>query len=256
MNQVIKNNLAKITFHTFPQFRFERTVFLLGHMRCGSSVLSNVLIANKKIIGFGETHVSYKLKYSPASLAISLVRNGINPFKTGLLFDKILHNNHDSSAHCSFYSANAIFLIRHPVNTIVSLCYLAKKCKNLNQSFVDPEVCLDYYISRLKNLKSSWSRFPETNRHMLSYESLLEDTEKQLNALSNKIFNNEEIKNEYSLSYSKLGSGDPINMHKFNTIKSIKKNPDADSTKERVLKLESLITAERMYEQLLEQNNR
>tara|TARA_X000000950_G_scaffold219456_1_gene264290 strand:+ start:5686 stop:6456 length:771 start_codon:yes stop_codon:yes gene_type:complete len=256
MYQVTKYNLAKIAFQIFPQLRFERTTFLLGHMRCGSSVLSNVLMANKLISGYGETHVSYKTKYSPALLGISLLRNGINPFKNGLMFDKILHNGHDGYPDCSFYNASAIFLIRHPVETVSSLCFLAKKCNNLHQSFVDPEVCLDYYISRLNNLKCSWNRFPKKNRYMLSYESLLENTEKQLNAISTKIFNNEEIKNKYYVSHSKMGSGDPINMHKFSSIKSIKKNPDAESTKERVLKLESLITAERLYEQFLEYNNR
>ncbi len=254
MNQGIKYNLAKIAFHIFPQLRFDRTTFLLGHMRCGSSVLSNVLMANKLISGYGETHVSYKPKYSPALLGISLLRNGINPFKNGLMFDKILHNEHDGSAECSFYNASAIFLIRHPVNTVASLCFLAKKCNSLHQSYLDPASCLDYYISRLNNLKCSWNRFPKDNRYILSYESLLEDTERQLNAISTKIFNNEEIKNKYYVSNPKLGSGDPINMHKFSSIKSIKKNPDAESTKEKVLQLESLTTAERLYEELLEQD--
>ena len=104
-----------------------------------------------------------------------------------------------------------------------------------------------------------WIRFPENNRYMLTYESLLKNTEQQLNALSKKVFNNLEIRNEYSSSYdhrSKFGSGDPINAHKYNAIKPIKKDPYFESTKERVWQLKSLVTAERLYEEFLEQSNK
>jgi len=259
MKQTIKYYLAKTVFHTSPNFRFKNIVFLLGHMRCGSTALTNVFIANNKINGYGETHISYNLKYSPALLAISLIRKGINPFKGELMFDKILHNNHDSSPDSSLYNSKAIFMIRHPVSTVISLSHLAKRAKNLNQSYIDLGVCLDYYISRLKHLKCMWIRFPENNRYMLTYESLLKNTEQQLNALSKKVFNNLEIRNEYSSSYdhrSKFGSGDPINAHKYNAIKPIKKDPYFESTKERVWQLKSLVTAERLYEEFLEQSNK
>ena len=254
MNQTIKYYLAKTAFLTFPQFRFDRTVFLLGHMRCGSTALANVLMANNKIKGYGESHVSYNLEYSPALLGVSLIGNGINPFRGELIFDKILHNIHDSSPDSNFYNSKAVFMIRHPVSTVISLNYLAKRAKNLNQSYSDLGVCLDYYISRLKHLKCMWIRFPENNRYMLSYESLLKNTEQQLNAISRKILNNLEIRNEYSSVYDKWGTGDPINAPNYNAIKPIKKDLYSESTKEKVLKLESLTIAERLYEDLLEQD--
>ena len=256
MNQAIKYYLAKTVFHTSSNFRFKNTLFLLGHMRCGSTALTNVLMANNKINGYGESHISYNLEYSPALLAISLIRNGINPFKGELIFDKILHNNHDSSPDSSFYNSKAIFMIRHPVSTVISLCYLAKRAKNLKQSYNDLEVCLDYYIARLKHLKCMWIRFPENNRYMLTYESLLKNTEQQLNALSRKILNNLEIRNEYSSMCDKWGTGDPINAHKYNAIKPIKKNPYYESFEEKVWQLENLVTAERLYEEFLEQSKK
>ena len=225
-------------------------------MRCGSTALSNVLLANNKIHGFGECHVSYNLEYSPALLALSLIRRGRNPFNGELMFDKLLHNSHDNSPDSSFYKSKAVFMIRHPLSTVISLSYLARRAKNLNKCYSDLEVCLDYYISRLKRLKYLWIRFPENNRYMLSYESLLKNTEQQLNALAKRILNNSEIRNEYSSVYDKCGSGDPINAHKYNAIKPIKKEPYFEYNKDKMWQLESLVAAERLYEELLEQCNK
>ena len=38
----------------------QQKILLLGHMRCGSSLLSNILATNPEITGYGETHLDYQ----------------------------------------------------------------------------------------------------------------------------------------------------------------------------------------------------
>lgn len=91
---------------------------------------------------------------------------------------------------------------------------------------------------------------------MLIYDTHIVNIEQKLNAISNKYLTILEIWSVYTKPYLKLGSGDPINAHKHNTIKPIKKNTDLKSTLGWVLQLESLVAAEQLYENFLEQCNR
>ena len=60
--------LAATSLALAPQGRFDRCLFLVGHMRCGSTALANVLCAHPSVSGYGETHVRYDRPSAPGAL--------------------------------------------------------------------------------------------------------------------------------------------------------------------------------------------
>jgi hypothetical protein len=73
--------------------RPQQKVILLGHMRCGSSLMVQILTSNPDIAGYGETHLDYRsvadLETLPIHIYFTLRR--FRPSR--LVLDKILHDN-------------------------------------------------------------------------------------------------------------------------------------------------------------------
>jgi hypothetical protein len=66
-------------------------LFVLGHMRSGSTLLCHLLCNSDEIIGFGETHNNYRRRSDLAKLLTSVrASTGKNPFKYRYVLDKIV----------------------------------------------------------------------------------------------------------------------------------------------------------------------
>lgn len=178
----------RINNHTSPYqvlFRKQpyRVLFILGHMRAASSLLSHILTSNPEIIGYGETHTQYYSDRDLKKLILKVYRNyyQLKNMTMGhtYILDKVLHNNKFvNDSFLKNQQAYSIFLIRKPQRTIASILDLKPDW--------DEDKALNYYIERLTKLEEH-AQFINNKNHSLfiQQEQILEDTEKVLQALQN-----------------------------------------------------------------------
>ena len=190
----LKSNLvyrylnSRINHHNSPyQVKFRknpyRILFILGHMRAASSLLSHILTSNPEIIGYGETHTQYYSDQDLKKLMLKVYGNYYQlknmTMSHKYVLDKVLHNNKfiDDSflKHKQVYS---IFLVRKPQRTIASILDL--------KSDWDENKALNYYIDRLAKLEEH-AQFINNKNHSLfiQQEQILDNTDKVFQALQN-----------------------------------------------------------------------
>ncbi len=203
-----------------PQCDYERCVFVIGHMRCGSTALSNVLCSRPEISGYGETQVPYTSKVSPGALLLNQIKRKTWKPQAKHLFDKLLHNRLDNTPPPQFFRARAIFITREPKAAIPSVVSLFRKIGS--SQFVTIEKAGDYYVKRLKHMKALWRQFPENHRCAVTYEDLTQHTDEVLENISNFLNLSPPLHNHYeenNMSGVK-GAGDPVNAQKHSQIVS------------------------------------
>jgi hypothetical protein len=154
-----------------------RVLFILSHMRSGSSLLTHILNSSPEIIGYGETHLQYASEADFKKLMLKVylrsqenrgleILNDLN-MNSKYILDKVLHNNkflnHDFMKSENLYF---IFLIREPQRSLASICELKKNWT--------PEQALHYYAGRLPYLEQ-YARIANSKKRSLfiTYEQLL-----------------------------------------------------------------------------------
>lgn len=205
-----------------PQCRWDRSVFILAHMRCGSTALSSTLCSRPEISGYGETHVAYRERRDLGRLVMNqLLRQAWKP-RSRYLFDKLLHNRHDEHVPPEFFHARAIFLCREPEPTIRSIRQLFIQLGK-NEYVTDAEAA-EYYIARLDHLGRLWDMFPPHRRLGLTYEALIADIDGGLAGVSELLEFEPPLTNAYeSHSHaSRGGGGDPTNANQLKRIVRLK----------------------------------
>lgn len=164
-----------------------KILFLLSHMRSGSSLLTHILSSNPEIIGYGETHIQYSSEEDFKQLMLKNYLNvpefkRIKDFKNfrmnhQYILDKVLHNNKflDNSFLTSG-NVYVIFLLREPQRTLNSIL-------DLKPHWSEEEALL-YYSDRLKNLELYAQVINNLDRaFFLTYEQLLNSTDLVLEKL-------------------------------------------------------------------------
>ena len=121
MRETVKAGLGRGVHGLDAQCRFERCAFILAHMRCGSTALSNVLCSRPEVSGYGEAHVAYRGEADLGALVVNQARRWAWRPRARYLFDKILHSRHDGAAPPGFFRARAIVLAREPEPAIASI---------------------------------------------------------------------------------------------------------------------------------------
>jgi hypothetical protein len=72
----------------------QQKTILLGHMRCGSSLMVQILTSNADIAGYGETHLHYR-SIEDLDLLTNQVYFTLKRFRPRrIVLDKILHDDH------------------------------------------------------------------------------------------------------------------------------------------------------------------
>ncbi len=201
-----------------PQCRFDRAVFILGHMRCGSTALSHVLCGHPAVSGYGEAHIRYDRQSALGILALNQWRRGAWKPCAAHLFDKILHSRYDAEAHPDFFTGHAIFLVREPHESILSIRKLFATLRS--NEYADDESAARYYGQRLTQLAQLWKRFPAGQKIGFSYDIMTENPDAALHRVSSMLDLNPALANHYERRETTMarGAGDPLSSHKFNGI--------------------------------------
>lgn len=164
-----------------------RILLVLSHMRSGSSLLTHLLNANPDVIGYGETHLTYR---QPLDLKALLLRVYLRSqeFRTWrdlgnfrmhhqYVMDKILHDGRlaDESLLQS-PQIYCLFLIREPQRSLASLLDL--------KSHWGESDALSYYQNRLQTLGRYASFMNDAQRSLLlTYDQIIDRTDQVLSTL-------------------------------------------------------------------------
>ena len=213
-----KSTAGWLIGRSLPAYRYRNCLFVLAHMRCGSTALSNILCSRRDVSGYGETHVRYDGPSALGRLALNQMRRGGWKPQADWLFDKILHSRHDRAVPPAFFEARAIFVVRRPGDTVRSIVRLFERVgRDEYRTQMDAAL---YYIERLAALEALWHRFPVSRRIGLTHEQLLRDPGAALAAISARLDFVPPLENRYvSLAASRRGGGgDPLESGRHSRI--------------------------------------
>jgi hypothetical protein len=149
-----------------------RYIFILAHMRSGSSVLSHILTSHEDFVGAGETHTGYR---TPADLPKLIPRTCQLLRKLQLngtyLVDKITMDQYLSDEVLnSRLIHKCIILIRAPEGSLKSL---------IKRFQFHEKTALGVYVSRLQTLARYGTALRE-RALLVEYDHLLDRTEETL----------------------------------------------------------------------------
>jgi hypothetical protein len=147
-------------------------VFVLGHMRSGSSLLVHLLNSHQEICGLGESWIRYDNKEKLKEL-VFFVHTGLRkPLLTETyLLDKILHNDLLGEELLGLESVTSIFLVREPERSLLSLYAHRERLMKISGW----ESALSHYEKRLGRLASDARFINDKRRSMLVlYQQLLD----------------------------------------------------------------------------------
>ncbi len=213
--QKIKNNLTqeyfkfRINNNSNPyQINFRKKpykiIFILSHMRSGSSLLTHLLVSNPDIMGFGESHLQYESEWDFKRLMMriywqhqefSKFPEHFYKFKMNhqYILDKVLHDN--KFINDDFLTSKqvyVIFLLRNPEQTIPSLLDLKPHWNEEN--------AYNYYTERLLSLQKYAEKINDSNKCLLlTYHQLLDNTNSALLSLQNFLQTSQEFSEEYTI---------------------------------------------------------
>lgn len=215
---MIKHAASLATSLVDSRCRFDRAIFVLGHMRCGSTALSHILCDHPAVSGYGEAHIRYDGQAALGTLVLNQMRRKALRRDAPRLFDKVLHSRYDAAPSPEFYRARAVFLIREPAPTILSIRKLFATIGS-GEYATDTEAA-DYYEERLGTLLRHWHAFAPERRIGFSFAALTAAPDRALAAVSSRLGLSPPLANRYASRGGAMahGAGDPLASHKHNAI--------------------------------------
>lgn len=152
-----------------------RYIFILGHMRSGSTLLSHILASHPDIVGAGETHIRYS---APADLAILVLKICVLLHRPVLretyVVDQINHDFVTDDMLRSDTISRCIILLREPEATLPSL---------MEHQDLTERGAIDYYVDRLEQL-IRYATLLRERAALVEYDDLVDKTELTLSALT------------------------------------------------------------------------
>jgi hypothetical protein len=159
-----------------------RLLFIISHMRAGSSLLTHLLVSHPEIFGYGETHLEYSTPRTRHDLVAKVAMVNRLLFRFGderYVLDKILHNKLltvDYLPNLCDQELDVIFLIRHPSGSIPSMM----KTFGFSQ-----EAANRHYSGRLQAMGDLYDRLDgSSNIFTLEYEELTDKPDDSLERLT------------------------------------------------------------------------
>jgi len=199
----IPSNPYKILFRPQPC----QILFVLSHMRSGSTLLTHILASNPEIIGNGETHFSYESEADFKKLIFhSYWNNPVKPLNINhkYILDKVLHNQYFlNDQFLNSENVSAIYLLRAPQRTLESIL-------NIKSHFTEKDA-LDYYKERLSCLEQYAKKINNPEQSLfITYEEILHQTNSFLPRIQKFLGTKAEFFEEYEVlsTTGRRGFGD------------------------------------------------
>ena len=190
-----------------------RFLFILGHMRSGSTLLCHLLCNSDDIVGFGETHHSYRRRSDLAKLLTSVGEHTAKaPLRYRYVLDKIVGTRHAmSTAVLRDRRTRYVFLVREPVATVASLVAMRRQFHDES-----PQQLLafaaQHYTERLAQLLQLAETIGDRGRCLLlTHQQLLAETQAAFQALQGFLVLGAPLCEDYKImsTTGQPGIGDP-----------------------------------------------
>lgn len=242
--QPVKHTVRSlVSFYYSRPSKLQETkyVFILGHMRSASSLLTHILLSSDEVYGYGETHLTYRevkdLRLLRAKVLFTL--RVFWPDKTKRYYlDKVLHDMYLDLTKCFADSDKSrfIFYVREPEPTISSMIETF--------GYTQDDAC-SYYTERLQSLRRQAQAVVTKERSLFfTHAQLINDTELVLQALQKLLGLKRPLSEEYEVLRT---TGKPIVGDPSETIKAgriIRKNRDPGN----LIQNDLLDEAKKVYE--------
>jgi hypothetical protein len=188
--RVVRHGLRSIRIHP------PRIVFIMGHMRSGSTLLMHILLSNPEFIGCGERSVAYRFADDLDKLEIAARRSQSSLLRqVSYVVDQINHDEFTPDPDLlQSEQIRCIFLIREPEEAIQSLLRITRQSS-------DPwsvERAIDYYVGRLKTL-AAFHEKAGRRAIGLTYSDLVDHSPKTLKRLTSFLAPSSPLRPEYSI---------------------------------------------------------
>jgi hypothetical protein len=185
-----------------------QALLLLGHMRCGSTLLLHLLMTNRQIAAQGERNAVYAGAADLARLAVSTrLAHGAPLRRLRYVADQVNHNH--ATPEPSLLRrprVRAIFLLRDSDAALASLLELSRV---FYAGAWTPERALDYYLARVARLQELAGVFAPGQAAFLRYETLTAQPAAALESLRVFLGLGEGFSQEYRLHGFTGERGDP-----------------------------------------------
>lgn len=180
-----------------------RYIFILGHMRSGSTLLSHLLASHPEFVGAGETHLTYRTERDLPTLVLRTSELLHRPvLRESYVVDQINHPYLSEDILKSSRIYKCIILIREPVATLKSM---------INLAIWSEEEAVEIYTRRLETLEK-YGTILGPRALLLQYDELLDQTQRALDALTSFFELKTPLKPDYAthrMTKRIPGYGDP-----------------------------------------------
>jgi hypothetical protein len=199
-----------------------RFLFILGHMRSGSSLLCHLLCNSPDIIGFGEAHNSYRRRTDLAKLLAAVLHHtGENPMKYRYVLDKVVGQQHILNPPVlTDNRTRYVFLVREPLASIASIVAMRRMYHDESpQQLIS--FATNYYSLRLTQLVDLANTIDDPERCLLvTHRQLLNETHSAFEALEELLDLSAPLHEDYKImpTTGKPGMGDPTSSILRGTI--------------------------------------
>lgn len=154
-------------------------LLILGHMRCGSTLLAHIINSNAEVAGYGETHRSYRRRRDLWGLrAHVFVRQPTLRVRACYVTDKNVNEIFSvEPAVLARSSAHLVMILREPRASLSSLLDILPDWTE--------QQALDHYLTRMDFLQRTSRTVSDPNRtFFLTHYQLLQHSEEALRALT------------------------------------------------------------------------
>ncbi|GIV57686.1 MAG: hypothetical protein KatS3mg042_0599 [Rhodothermaceae bacterium] len=183
-------------------------IFVLGHMRCGSSLLTHILCSHPEVCGYGETHCHYKniCDYYASARRIWDVAGG-RRHSVRHFVDKILHAYHIPNLRVLDWDCiRIIVIVRRPDHALSSMLKLGLFSEKV-------DLAASYYARQLRWLNDVCSELGDDKGKLISltYSDLVENSNIILRRLADFLSLSSPIYESYQVNKMTgvPGVGDP-----------------------------------------------
>lgn len=195
-----------------PNWRY---LFVLGHMRSGSTLLSHILMSSASVAGIGERNSTYLDDSDFPRLAMHAHFRRLLMVPRKFVLDQINHNRMTPDLRLlEREDVHLVFLIRDPGASIASMTDVLGKLYG-----TDAAAASDYYLDRLPYLARIADQVATPERaFFLTYDDLVMRTEATLGALTNFLDLPQPLKPDYRIFRFTGRRGDPSATIKSGSI--------------------------------------
>jgi hypothetical protein len=198
-----------------------RYIFILSHMRSGSSLLIHLLNANPDISAYGEAHLDYR-QHQDLRRLICKIKHNLQELNLSEKYaaDKILHNSHVFNEDLLRRDdISLIFLLRSPQESLSSMVKMWER--QSHQEEQAQRYYADYYVQRLNAIEKWATALANPQKAaFITYDQLVNQTQSVFHLLQNFL----ELDTPFSEQYKLLpttgvrGIGDPSEVIKSGQI--------------------------------------